>query len=111
MTPIPSHEDEPRRDHSDETDASRRKEGEIESQNDARERPPPLSRLVSVAAGLEQWTEDEKAWLARHPEWLESEERLRQAINAHRPDRAQYEKWLNAVLKRRIKDDDTPSIS
>jgi hypothetical protein len=43
-------------------------------------RPSP-SRIVRVVAGLDEWTDGEKAWIAEHPELLDYQRRLREAMD------------------------------
>ena len=41
---------------------------------------PSLERMYRIATGRAEWTEEERAWLERHPKWLEYEAQLRALV-------------------------------
>jgi hypothetical protein len=42
--------------------------------------PPPIGRLLCVAAGLSEWSLEEKAWLEQHPKYFLRELEMRLAL-------------------------------
>ncbi len=43
-------------------------------------RRPTVDRVFAVAAGLSDWNEEEQAWIAENPKWLEYCASLKQTI-------------------------------
>lgn len=49
---------------------------------------PTLERMYAVAAGLDDWNAEERAWISENPKWLDYAARLSSAIVA--ADRAKF---------------------
>jgi hypothetical protein len=47
------------------------------------ELPPSHARVFRVAAGLDEWTPAERAWLKDNPKWLIYEQDFRDALRRH----------------------------
>jgi hypothetical protein len=43
-------------------------------------RQPSWARTYAVAAGLDQWNSEERAWISENPQWIDYERRLRASL-------------------------------